>query len=146
MRPILIFIVGAILATPSYAEEIQFLNALTNKPLKFKYRKDQAITPAVTHFHKSGENVYSNDNDAIAKGRKIYMKLCQSCHLKDGKGRIGPDLTDDQWRRKRTHTEVGRFEIIYGGGPGAMKAFGKKLDQDDILKVMAFTNTFRAAK
>jgi cytochrome c-L len=71
----------------------------------------------------------------------LFKKWCQSCHLADGSGRIGPNLTDDHWRYPRTATDQGKFEIIYAGGAGAMQAFGKRLDQDAILKVMAFLDT-----
>lgn len=123
--------------------EIEFRATLNDKPLEFKYRKNQTITPQVEAFRRTGVNPYAGDADAIKAGAKTYKKLCQACHLKDGSGRIGPNLTDDQWSRPRTHTEVGRFEIIYGGGAGAMQAFGRRIDQDDILKVMAFIDTFR---
>lgn len=122
---------------------ITFLNALDNSPLEFVYRVNQTITGAVEEFRETGINPYAGNSEAIADGQTIYKKLCQSCHLKDGKGRIGPNLTDDEWRRARTNTDVGRFEIIYGGGAGAMQAFGQRIDQDDILKVMAFIDTFR---
>jgi cytochrome c-L len=36
------------------------------------------------------------------------------------------------------------FEIIYGGAAGAMQPFGKRMDQDDILRIMAFVETLRA--
>ena len=117
------------------------LHALTNKPLTLDFRPDQAITDAVAHFLNTGENQYAGDTDALIGGKKVYQKLCQACHLKDGTGRIGPNLTDDTWTRERTNTQVGRFEIIYGGGAGAMQAFGRRIDQDDILKVMAFIDT-----
>ena len=122
---------------------IKFFHAMTDKPLEFKYRKDQKITEAVEAFYKTGTNPYSGDKDALADGLKVYKKLCRSCHLDDGKGRIGPNMRDEVWIRKRTNTDIGRFEIIYGGGAGAMQAFGRRIDQDDILKVMVYIDTFR---
>lgn len=122
---------------------IEFRHALTGKPLDMNMRPDQEITEAVKTFHQTGENPYSGDADAIEAGKKVYDKLCAACHLKDGSGRIGPNLTDDTWTRERTNTEVGRFEVIYGGGAGAMQAFGLRIDQDEILKVMAYIDTFR---
>lgn len=126
-------------------EKLEFLHALDNKPFDFTYRPDQEITEAVEHMHTTGENLYAGDEAAIGEGRKLYMKYCKACHLKDGKGRIGPSLRDDKWKRERTGTEKGRFEIIYAGGAGAMQALGKRIDQDQILKIMAFTDTFREA-
>ncbi len=141
--PVVLVVVG--LASTAWASEIEFLSTLTNKPLDFKYRTDQTITEAVEHFHATGENQYAGVEEALADGKKVYKKLCQACHLADGSGRIGPNLTDDAWMKQRTDTDVGRFEIIYGGGAGAMQAFGQRIDQDDILKVMAFIDTFRSA-
>jgi cytochrome c-L len=56
---------------------------------------------------------------------------------------IGPALNDDTFVRPRVATDQGKFEIIYGGGAGAMQAFGVRMDQDDILRVMAFLKTLR---
>jgi mono/diheme cytochrome c family protein len=33
------------------------------------------------------------------------------------------------------------FEIIYGGSAGAMQGFHGRLDQDDILHIMAYIET-----
>ena len=125
------------------AGSLEFLHALTNKPLDMNMRPDQVLTPAVLEFHETGENPYSGDAEHIAAGEKIYKKQCQACHLKDGKGRIGPNLTDETWTRARTDTEKGRFDVVYGGGAGAMQAFGLRMDQDAILEVLAFIETFR---
>jgi cytochrome c-L len=122
---------------------IVFLHALDNQPIEFNLRPEQEITPAVEQFHKTAENAYSDDPDAIAAGKQIYARLCQACHLADGSGRIGPSLTDNEGARARTGTERGRFEIIYAGGAGAMQAFGQRLDQDEILQVMAYLEVLR---
>lgn len=133
----------ALAAAPALAGQVAFLNALDNSPLAFVHRPDQTLTPQVEAFHATGANPYAGDAGAVADGQKIYRKLCQSCHLPDGSGRIGPSLNDEAWNYARTGTEIGRFEIIYGGGAGAMQAFGRRMDQDDILKVMAYIDTFR---
>jgi cytochrome c-L len=123
--------------------DIVFLHALDNQPIEFDLRPEEEITPAVQQFHKNAENAYSGDPAAIEAGEKIYAKLCQACHLKDGTGRIGPSLVGDSPKRARTGTDRGRFEIIYAGGAGAMQAFGQRLDQDEILQVMAYLEVLR---
>jgi cytochrome c-L len=97
----------------------------------------------VEEFHKTVENAYAGDQGAIEAGQKLYARLCQACHLKDGSGRIGPSLVGDNPKRARTGTERGRFEIIYAGGAGAMQAFGQRLDQDQILQLMAYLEVLR---
>ena len=124
-------------------EDIAFRTVIGDKPIAFDMRPDQAITPAVEEFHRTGVNPYAGDEAAMAEGKKVYAQFCQMCHLPTGEGRIGPSLTDDQWNHPRLDTEVGRFEIIYAGGAGAMQAFGRRIDQDEILKVMAYIDSFR---
>lgn len=40
---------------------------------------------------------YSNDEKIIQNGRKVYVTNCASCHLANGEGSIGPNLTDEYW-------------------------------------------------
>jgi cytochrome c-L len=123
--------------------DIIFLHALDNQPIEFSYRPDQAITPAVEQFHKTAQNPYTGDQAAIEAGEELYVELCQACHLKDGSGRIGPSLVDADPARARTGTDRGRFEIIYAGGAGAMQAFGRRIDQEQILQLLAYLDVLR---
>jgi cytochrome c-L len=121
---------------------VQFLDPLNDEPLDVP-RED--VSAAVAQFHEDGENPYTGDEQAIAEGQKLYARWCQACHLPDGTGRIGPSLVDDRWSHERTGTDVGKFEIIYAGGAGAMQAFGQRLSQDEILKLIALLDSLRAA-
>jgi len=140
----IVALAGISAATVRATEPPAFRHILDDQPLEFAYRPDQEITSAVETFHATGTNPYAGDAEALADGAKLYKKYCQGCHLKDGTGRIGPSLTDEKWRYPRLATEVGRFEIIYAGGAGAMQAMGRRMDQDEILKVMSFIDTLRA--
>jgi cytochrome c-L len=123
-------------------EEVQFRDPLNDQPLDVP-RDD--VSPAVAQFRATGENPYAGDEQAIAEGEGLYKRWCQACHLPDGTGRIGPSLVDEQWKYERTDTDVGQFEIIYAGGAGAMQAFGQRLSQDEILRLIAFLGTLVAA-
>jgi cytochrome c oxidase cbb3-type subunit 3 len=41
--------------------------------------------------------VYEPDEVIIKNGRQVYVVNCASCHMPDGQGSIGPNLTDDYW-------------------------------------------------
>ncbi len=97
----------------------------------------------MNEFHVTGENPYRGDEAAIADGQRLYDRWCQACHLRDGAGRIGPPLNDDEYRYERVATDKGEFEVIYGGAAGAMQAFGVRMPQDDILKIMAYVETLK---
>lgn len=125
-------------------EPVVFRHVLDNEPIVFDLMPDEEITPAVEQFHETAENPYDGDEEAIAEGRATYMKLCQACHLKDGTGRIGPSLVDEETNHPAEDHHKYMFEIIYAGGAGAMQAFGRRISQDEILRVMAFLETLHA--
>jgi cytochrome c-L len=134
----------AAVASDRAAADVAFLDVLSNKPLDVPLPEGAQRTEAVVHFHKTGENFYSGKGDAIAAGKKIYTGLCASCHLPNATGRLGPSLIDNESKYPRMNTDVGMFEIIYGGGAGAMQAFSKRgMSQDDMLQVMAYINSLR---
>ena len=135
---------GATLGGPGTGvaqDGVQFLDPLTNEPLDIPH---EDVSEAVQQFHETGENPYGGDEQALAEGKSLYNRWCQSCHLADGSGRIGPSLIDGTWKYQRTHTDVGQFEIVYAGGAGAMQAFAPRLSQDEILKVVAYMGQLEA--
>jgi cytochrome c oxidase cbb3-type subunit 3 len=40
---------------------------------------------------------YEKNDAFIQAGRKVYVTNCASCHMPDGQGSIGPNLTDEYW-------------------------------------------------
>jgi len=120
-----------------------FRHALTNAPLKLNLYPNETVTPKVLEFHKSGRNPFKGDAAVAAAGRVLYDQWCASCHLADGSGRIGPNLTDAQVTHPRVSSDTGMFEVIYGGGAGAMQSFGSRLTQEEILRIMAFIETLK---
>jgi len=128
-------------------EPLTFTHVLDNEPLDvLTPREGEEFTEAVKAFHVTAENAYSGDDDAIAEGKEVFVGTCRGCHGTDGAGGMGPALDDDNVRRERAATEKGMFEIIYGGAAGAMQPFGKRFDQDEILRVMAYIETLGDAE
>lgn len=145
-HPLPALLLGAVLLAGLVAharDDVEFLDPLSNEPLSFDHRPDQEITQAVETMHQTGENPYLGDEQAIAAGEDLYKRLCQACHMPDGSGRIGPSLVDDNHKYERTDTQKGQFEIVYAGGAGAMQAFGRRIDQDQILKVLAYVEALK---
>jgi cytochrome c-L len=101
------------------------------------------VTTKVLDFQRTGTNPYKGDRDAVAAGGALYNQWCASCHMPDATGRMGPNLVDAQFNHPRVATDVGTFEVIYGGGTGAMQAFGDRLTQEEILKIMAFIDSLK---
>jgi cytochrome c-L len=137
------FVVAAsVVLFSAVAQEITFRHPLDNAPLEVKPKPGEQETEAVKEFKKTGKSPYDGNPEAIAEGKKLYVTYCQMCHMPDGSGRMGPSLIDGQRVHERITNDVGLFELIYGGGSGAMQPFSKRMTQDEILKTMAYLRTF----
>lgn len=69
-----------------------------------------AIVALVGTVPASAQGVPEGATQAMVdKGNEIYHKggLCYACHGQDGKGLVGPNLTDDVWiHSKGTYSEL----------------------------------------
>lgn len=58
-----------------------------------------AGAPAHTVASLATPNPYEGNPQAIKQGNELYIKMnCAGCHAYNGKGNMGPDLTDTYWR------------------------------------------------
>ena len=121
----------------------QFRGALNNAPITLNKYPNETVTTKVLGFQKSGVNPFKGDRDAVQAGGALYNQWCASCHMPDATGRMGPNLIDATVNHPRVDSDVGMFEVIYGGGAGAMQAFGDRLTQEEILKTMAFIDSLK---
>lgn len=82
-------------------------------------------------------NPYTGNAIAIGEGGQIMIEMnCTGCHGYDLKGGMGPDLTDTYWRYGGSPALI--FKSIYEGRPQGMPAWGKKLSEDAIWKMVAY--------
>jgi len=124
-------------------DSLQFKNAFDGSTLDVRPKAGEQLTPAVQAFHASGRNPYRDDPTALAAGKKLYETWCQSCHMPDGSGRMGPSLIGDSYTYEQVATDKGMFEVVFGGAGGAMQAFGKRMGQDDILQIIAYVRSLK---
>jgi cytochrome c-L len=125
------------------AGTLQFTSPLDDSSLEIKRLPGEKITEGVQKFHDTGQDPYKSDPEAVAAGKELYDTYCQACHMPDGSGRIGPSLIGDAHHYPRFTTDKGMFEIVYGGATGAMQPFGKRLTQDQILRIMAYVRSLK---
>jgi cytochrome c-L len=131
-------------APPRLLGAIAFRHIAFGTPLEVAPKPGETVTPTVARFLETGESPYVGDAGALADGRRLYETWCQSCHLPDGSGRIGPSLIDPQRTYERTATDVGLFETVYGGALGAMQPFRDRMTLDEILRLVAYVRSLRA--
>ncbi|MGZ8218427.1 cytochrome c(L), periplasmic [Methylomagnum sp.] len=136
--PILALALGAALAAPLAQAEITFRHAVTGETLSFEYGKPGGDTDAFKKFKETGKNPYNGDHAAIEKGHSLYLTGCSGCHGHEAEGKLGPGLADDYWTYPRALTDVGLFEIFWGGAQGMMGPQSTNMNADEMLHVMAW--------
>lgn len=86
-------------------------------------------------------NPYNGTAWARQEGLRLYRWMnCLGCHGEGG-GSIGPILWDDQWIYGGRDIDV--FESIYYGRPNGMPAFGEKIPDEQIWKLVAYVKALR---
>ncbi len=84
----------------------------------------------------------ARDTAVVAKGKAVFLAKCASCHTENGRGLIGPNLTDEF--QLHGHTRLDLFSTIRDGVPNtAMLAWGSQMPAFDIVAVATFVTTLR---
>ena len=87
------------------------------------------------------ENPYENNNEAIKEGKKHYvLKGCAAlhCHGPNGKGSGGPALNKGVFAHSDGSTYALAHIITNGISGTKMGAYGSSLNEDEILKLIAY--------
>jgi cytochrome c oxidase cbb3-type subunit 3 len=79
----------------------------------------------------------AEDPAARDAGKAVFEKNCAACHMPDGGGLIGPNLTDDYWLHGGRPAEI--WTTVHDGVlDKGMPAWGPVLQPDELQKVVAF--------
>lgn len=102
---------------------------------RMEIQKFKAASPDV--FDVSKLTLLTDASD-LKRGKAIFNLNCASCHLKDGGGSIGPNLTDEYWILGGGIKNV--FNTVSKGGRTGkgMIAWNKTLKAEDIAKVSSY--------
>ena len=80
----------------------------------------------------------ASDAGALGEGKKLFKQNCAACHLVDGGGSIGPNLTDEHWILGGGIENI-MNTISNGGRDGkGMIAWKNSLSADKIQKIASF--------
>jgi cytochrome c-L len=134
----------------SSVKAIEFVDTQEGKPLVI----DAALfdTPQAKEFLATGNNPYLGNEEAIAKGKKVYqLYSCTQCHGPEAKGQVGPGLTGPNYKYPKNATDKGMFETVWHGTNGGMGAKGVGLmdptdpkngiTPDELLKIIAWVRS-----
>jgi cytochrome c oxidase cbb3-type subunit III len=82
------------------------------------------------------------DPQALASGEQVFQTHCASCHTPEGKGLVGPNLTDDYQIHGQSRMDI--YQVIYDGVPAkGMIPWGPVLLPDQLAAVAAYVASLR---
>lgn len=76
------------------------------------------------------------DPTSIARGEQIYTDYCKTCHMENGRGGAGPNLTDNTWIYGGDIKTV--FTTISAGTTNGMAKWGDIIKADEIQFVASY--------
>jgi cytochrome c oxidase cbb3-type subunit 3 len=80
--------------------------------------------------------------ELVGHGAEVFANRCVGCHAPDGRGLIGPNLTDLFQIHGTTRLDL--YGTILGGAPGtAMIAWGEVMKPTEIIAVATYVSTLR---
>ncbi len=123
----------------SYNQQKEYTAAVAKGKAEVEqYKKDHP------ELYDDANLVALTDSADIAKGKELFAsKTCTACHLADGGGSIGPNLTDENW------ILGGGFKNIYntiskGGRPGkGMIAWEGTVNQKERQQLTSYILTLK---
>ncbi|MCX5744810.1 MAG: c-type cytochrome [Proteobacteria bacterium] len=84
----------------------------------------------------------ARDPAMVERGQTIFTTKCATCHTPDGRGLIGPNLTDLFQIHGSKREDL--FNTIRDGAPGtAMMPWGTQLPATDLVAVASFVSSLR---
>jgi len=90
-------------------------------------------------------NPFQGDPARIKEGGTLFVSYnCMDCHGADGSGAMGPSLADGRFHFGGTAGEV--FQSIYEGRPDGMPAWGGRIPDDQIWRLVAYVQSLGANK
>ena len=87
-------------------------------------------------------NPYATNRTAMGEGRQLFVRFnCSGCHGGRAGGGMGPSLRDIDWLYGSTDAQI--FSSIAEGRAHGMPAWGTKLNEDQVWKLVAYIKSLR---
>lgn len=88
---------------------------------------------------------YLSSEADLTAGKQIFTQACAACHLADGGGSIGPNLTDDYWLHGGSIQDI--FKTIkYGVVEKGMKSWKDDYGPMKMAQIASYIKSLRGSK
>lgn len=112
-----------------------------NKEMIAKQQEVEAyLIKMAMNVDETTAELMEDEND-LKQGKALFEINCATCHLEDGSGKIGPNLTDNVWIYGYDIKEV--FGVIKYGTSNGMPEHASKLKPTQIQQVASYLLHFK---
>ena len=140
-----------IVAAAIYFFRYQIAHTGPNPEEEYATEMAQGEADKEAYLEKAGNSVDENtvtlltDEASKSAGKEIFAKNCTPCHLADGGGIVGPNLTDDYWLHGGSLKDI--FKTIkYGYQEKGMKSWKDDFSPIQIQQVACYVKSLRGTK
>jgi len=99
----------------------------------------QMSLPENTKQSEEFQIVLLDDEASLASGAETWAKICAVCHLPDGGGLVGPNMTDNYWIHGNTLED--QFNVVTNGViEKGMIPYKDQLSPQKRLEVLSYIN------
>lgn len=118
-------------------------NTAYEKEMIAKQKEVEAyLVKMAMNVDETSAELMEDEND-LKQGKALFDVNCVACHLEDGSGKIGPNLTDNTWIYGYDIKEV--FGVVKYGTSNGMPEHASKLKPTQIQQVASYILHFKAA-
>lgn len=114
-------------------------NLVQEKEFQNEMAEAQMALPETSKQAEEFQLVLLEDEASLASGAETWAKICAVCHLQDGGGLVGPNMTDNYWIHGNTLEE--QFKIVTNGViEKGMIPYKDQLSEQKRLEVISYIN------
>lgn len=118
--------------------------------LRQEFDKDYANLVLVQAEYKKMNSAFKPDayaavvsQEGIKKGAEVYEINCLPCHAEQGRGDIGPNLTDRHWVVAKSTPETIYNVIFNGSEENGMPPWGDVLTSEEIYQAVSYVSSLK---
>lgn len=118
---------------------------------EYQISMNEAAAAKEEYLKKSANKVdentvtYLSDAASLDAGKKIFTTICMACHLADGGGSVGPNLTDRYWIHGGGIKDI--FKTIkYGWPEKGMKSWKDDYSPVQIAQIASYVKSLQGTK
>lgn len=84
-----------------------------------------------------------NKPENMEQALAVFTDNCLQCHAENGRGDVGPNLTDDYWLVSTGTPETNYKIVYYGSEENGMPAWGEVLSSEEIYQALVYVNSLK---